>query len=73
VRPRGVFTPLLVLEAILNHKFKEGYACDNLAGLLFVNGVLKKSVSKNKDNNNYFISIKDGKINEELLPAEIIK
>jgi dipeptidase E len=60
-------------EAILNHKLKEGYACDNLAGLLFVNGVLKKSVSLNKDNNNYFISVKDGKINEELLPAEIIQ
>ena len=60
-------------QAILNHKLKEGYACDNLAGLLFVNGVLKKSVSKNKDNNNYFISVKDGKINEELLPSEIIQ
>jgi dipeptidase E len=59
--------------AILNHKLKEGYACDNLAGLLFVNGALKKSISQNKDNNNYFISVKDGKINEELLPAEIIK
>jgi dipeptidase E len=59
--------------AILAHKLKEGYACDNLAGLLFVNGVLKKSVSQNKDNNNYFISVKYGKINEELLPAEILK
>ena len=60
-------------EAILKHKLKEGYACDNLAGLLFVNGLLKKSVSQNMDNNNYFISVKDGQINEELLPAEIIK
>lgn len=60
-------------EAILNHKLNEGYACDNLAGLLFINGEVKKSVSKNKDNNCYFISLKDGKINEELLPAEIIK
>jgi dipeptidase E len=60
-------------SAILNHTLNEGYACDNLAGLLFINGVLKKSISQNKDNNNYFISIKDGKINEELLPAEIIK
>lgn len=60
-------------EAIANHKLKDGYACDNLAGLLFVNGVLKKSVSQNKDNNNYFISLKDGKISEDLLPAEIIK
>jgi hypothetical protein len=27
----------------------------------------------NADNKNYFVSVKDGKINEELLPAEIIK
>jgi hypothetical protein len=61
-------------DEINSRKFTfEGYACDNLAGLLFVNVVLKKSVSQNKDNNNYFILAKDGKIKEELLPAEIIK
>lgn len=60
-------------EAILKGKLKPGYACDDLAGLLFINGVLKKSVSQNTDNNNYFISVVDGKINENLLPAEIIQ
>ncbi len=59
-------------EAILNHKLKEGYGSDNYAGLLFINGVLKKSVSLDKDNYNYFLSEKDGEINEELLQAEII-
>jgi len=60
-------------KAILNGKLKPGYACDDLAGLLFVNGKFKKSVSQNKDNNNYFVSVEKGKIKEELLPAEIIK
>jgi hypothetical protein len=43
-----------------------------MAGLLFVNGKMEKSITLNKENKNYFVSIKDGKINEELLPAEII-
>jgi peptidase E len=63
----------LYLQAILDGKLKSGYACDDLAGLLFVNGIVKKSVSQNTDNNNYFVSVKDGKINEESLPAEIIE
>ena len=60
-------------QLILNNKLKPGYACDDMAGLLFVNGKLKKSVSMNAENNNYFVSVKEGKIIEELLPAEIIK
>jgi dipeptidase E len=63
----------LYQQAILNGKLKSGYACDDLAGLLFINGVVKKSVSQNSENNNYFVSIVDGKVKEELLPAEIIK
>lgn len=34
---------------------------------------MKKSVTMNADNKNYFVSLKEGKITEELLPAEIIK
>jgi dipeptidase E len=60
-------------QAMLDRKLKEGYACDDLSGLLFINGIMKKSVSQNAYNNNYFISLADGKIKEELLPAEIIK
>ena len=63
----------LYQKAILTGKLKPGYACDDKAGLLFINGVVKKSVSQNVDNNNYFVSVVDGKIREELLPAEIIK
>lgn len=59
-------------ELILSGKLKPGYACDDQAGLLFVNGEMKKSVTLNADNKNYFVSAKDEKINEEVLPAEII-
>jgi hypothetical protein len=34
---------------------------------------MKKSVSLDSNNNNYFVSLVDGKIKEELLPAEILK
>ena len=60
-------------NSILSGSLKAGYACDDRAGLLFKNGVLKKSVSLDSTNNNYFVSVVDGKIKEELLPAEIIK
>ena len=63
----------LYKQAILEGKLKPGYACDDEAGLLFINGELAKSVSLNSKNNNYFLSVKDGKIHEEELPSEIIK
>ena len=63
----------LYQQGILSGKLKPGYACDDLAGLLFVNGTLKKSVSQNAQNNNYFVSVVDGKIVEKVLPSEIIK
>src|SRR5687767_4590283 len=58
-------------QTILNGRLKAGYACDDRAGLLFINGVMKKSVSQSPEHNNYFVSLADGKIKEELLPAEI--
>ena len=60
-------------ELIKSGKLTAGYACDDFAGLLFVNGEVKKSVSQNEENKNYFVSLKDGKIIETVLPAEIIK
>lgn len=59
----------LVLEGTL----KPGYACDDRAGLLFINGKMTKSVTLSADNNNYFVSVQDGKIKEDLVPAEILK
>jgi peptidase E len=60
-------------QLILSGKLKAGYACDDRAGLLFVNGEMKKSVTLDTNHHNYFVSLKDGKIDEQLLPAEIIK
>ncbi len=60
-------------ELILSGKLKAGYACDDRAGLVFINGEMKKSVSQDAENKNYFVSIKNGKIDEQLLPAEVIK
>jgi dipeptidase E len=60
-------------QLILEGKLKPGYACDDRAGLLFVNGKMKKSVSLNAENNNYFVTVADGKIKEELIPSEILK
>jgi len=59
--------------AVLSGKLAPGYACDDNAGILFEDGKLRKVVAENKDNNCYYISVADGKIKEELLPAEIIK
>lgn len=60
-------------ELILSGKLKAGYACDDQAGLLFVNGEMKKSVTRNENHRNYFVSVKEGKIDEQVLPAEFIK
>jgi len=60
-------------QLILSGRLKPGYACDDRAGLLFVNGTLKKAVSLSADNNSYFVSVVDGKIKEELIPSEIIQ
>jgi dipeptidase E len=63
----------LYFQAILDGKLKPGYACDDLAALLFVNGQMKKSLSFKNENNNYLISVENGKVKEELLPAEVMK
>ncbi len=60
-------------QAILEGKLKPGYACDDGAGLLFIDGKMVKSVSLNPDHNSYYVSVKDGKIYEEKIPSEIIK
>jgi len=60
-------------KAILEGKLQPGYACDDEAGLLFVDGEMKKSVSLSPDNSNYFVDVENGKIVEKKLPAEIIR
>ncbi|HPZ87120.1 MAG TPA: peptidase E [Flavihumibacter sp.] len=62
----------MYFEAIRQKELMPGYACDDMAGLVFVNGKLAKSVSQQENSHSYFVSLVDGHIKEELLPAEII-
>ena len=59
-------------QSLVSGNIKNAKA-DTLLNLKTLNEKLKKSVSLNAENNNYFISVENGKIKEELLPSEIIK
>jgi hypothetical protein len=61
------------LQYIEKGEIPAGYACDDKAGMLFVNGKLTKAVTLNKDENVYYVSVKDGKIEEQKLQVEVIK
>ena len=63
----------LYLQYIEKGEIPAGYACDDKAGMLFVNGKLTKAVTLNKDENVYYVSVKDGKIEEQKLQVEVIK
>jgi len=58
---------------ILAGTLNEGYACDDKAGLIFINGVLSKGVALNEESNSYFVSVRSGEVVEELIKSEIIK
>lgn len=60
-------------QGILNGDILPGYACDDFAGILFINGVFNKAVSQTNNDNNYFVSAVDGQIKEEKLKTSIIK
>lgn len=57
---------------ILEEKLTDGYACDDLAGLVFINEEFEKAVSLDSTNNSYFVFKKDGVVREEKLEAQII-
>jgi dipeptidase E len=57
---------------ILSKKLGPGYACDDMAGLLFIDGKMKKSITINTLHKSYFVSLKDGKINQEIITATLI-
>jgi dipeptidase E len=62
----------LYFETILSGDQKPGYACDDLSGVIFENEKFVKSVSLYKDHHSYYVSVKDGKIDEQLLEPEMI-
>ncbi|MEO1049677.1 MAG: peptidase E [Bacteroidota bacterium] len=59
-------------QNILEGKLNDGYACDDRAGLVFVNGEVLNGVSLNEENHAYFVSLKDGKVTEQLIKPEVI-
>ena len=64
----------LYQEDILSGKMQAGYAVDDSAAVLFVNEKFDRSVSVGKNNNAWFISVVEGKLNEKLLMNdEILK
>ena len=64
----------LYFDNILKGKLNPGYAIDDKAGILFENEKYVRSVSVDDQNNTYYVSVIDGKIDEKLLPlAELLK
>lgn len=53
--------------------FRAGYAMDNKAGIIFKNGKPFRVLSTDLNANSYFVSMKNGKVVEETLKAEILK
>ena len=63
----------LYQDAILSGKLLPGYACDDRAGILFQNEKYIKSVAADKNSHTYFLTVSQGKIDEAVLPGEIIQ
>ena len=63
----------LYQKNIKNGIFKPGYAMDNNAGIIFKNGKPFRVLSIDEKYNCYYVSMKDGKVVEEKLEAEILK
>ena len=63
----------LYLQTILSGKLPPGYACDDKSGILFENEQLVKTVASDQENHVYFVSVSEGKIKEDELPAQIIR
>jgi len=49
-----------------------GYAVDDKAALLFVNGEVAKILSLDSANNSYYVYRKDGEVKEDKLVSEIL-
>lgn len=59
----------LYLDAVASGKLSEGYACEDGAGLFFVNGKMKEALAIQPDNKNFFISADHGKLHVEELSS----
>jgi dipeptidase E len=62
----------LYTAALLDGRMTAGYACDDKAGILFLNEKYTRSVALDANSHTYFLTVKDGKIDEQQFDAEII-
>lgn len=60
-------------ENILSGALDEGYACDDLAGLVFLNGELQHGMTLDPEQKAYFVSVQEGEIVEEEIPTRLIE
>jgi len=58
---------------ILSGEMKPGYACDNDAGIYFVDNEVERVVHTREDAKCYYVSVVDGEVVEQELPAEMIE
>jgi dipeptidase E len=63
----------LYREAVLNGALPPGYACDDGAALLFIDGEMSEAVTLDPDSKSYYIHVEDGQLKEDPLPAKLIK
>ena len=61
----------LYQAAIMKGELSPGYACDNGAGLLFVDGKHSKTVVNDKTSSAYSVYLKSGKVVETKLEVDI--
>lgn len=57
---------------IASGELKPGYACDNDAGIHFVDNEVRRVVKTREDAAVYYVSVQDGSVVETELPAEMI-
>ncbi len=63
----------LYFKGIESGEISNGYACDELAGVLFQNEKFIKALSIKKESHCYLLSLVNGKVEEKLLPQEMIE
>lgn len=59
-------------QMILNNNIEPGYACDDLAGILFKNGKAIEFVSQSDKHNSYYVSLKKGIIQSKKIPSKYL-
>ena len=62
----------LYRKLIGSGQMKPGYACDNDAGIFFLDNEVKRVVSTRADAKVYYVSVVDGQVNERQMEAERI-